>query len=401
MKKKLIGVLLLMVLIASLLAGCRTGEVASEQTENKNSDEESTVGVAMPTKDLQRWNQDGSNLKAQLEEAGYKVDLQYANNDIAAQIAQIETMVLAGVDILIIAPIDGESLETPLTLAKEAGIPVIAYDRLIMGTDAVSYYATFDNYEIGRKQGQYIEEALDLANVDTEVFNMEIFAGDPNDNNAYFVYHGAMDVLRKYIHAGVINIPSGKIDFTEVATPEWSTMKAQQRMETLLSSANMEGIQLDAILCSNDSIALGVTNALEAVDASDDIDVSDDIDAIDDTDNLITDDTNSSIADAVEDSVSKYPVMTGQDCDVENIKNLLLGKQAMDIFKDTRILAKQVVEMVEAILNDKEVPVNDTTTYDNGTGVIPTFLCEPVVITVENYVEILIESEYYTESNFH
>jgi ABC-type xylose transport system, periplasmic component len=380
MKKKLISIFISIAIVGSLFVGCDgpSREVAGNSAKETNAEMGASIGVAMPTKDLQRWNQDGENMKSQLEDAGYTVDLQYANNDATTQATQIETMISSDIDILVIAAVDGQSLETPLALAKEMEIPVIAYDRLIMNSDAVSYYATFDNYAIGQKQGEYIEEILGLEYVGDTTFNMEIFAGDPKDNNAKFFYGGAMDVLRKYINAGVINVPSGDVEFAEVATREWSTEKAQVRMNAILSSNYIQEedveemeeeskealrLVLDAVLCSNDSTALGVTNAIE------------------------------------EFYQGKYPIITGQDCDVANVKNMLVDKQAMNIFKDTRILAAQVVNMVEAILTGSEVEVNDEKTYDNGTGIIPTFLCEPVVTTKDNYREILIDSEYYKESD--
>ena len=366
MKKRLIAILMTTALVASLLVGCggTSGEVADdkkETTEEGTAAEGGTVGVAMPTKDLQRWNQDGANMKEELEKAGYSVDLQYANNDVATQVTQIETMVSSGVDVLVIVPVEGDSLVNPLAAAKEANIPVIAYDRLIMGSDAVSYYATFDNYGVGQKQGEFLEEALGLADAGDKTFNIEIFTGDPGDNNANFFYGGAMDVLQKYIDAGTLVVPSGQVEFAAVATEGWSTEKAQSRMDTIISSNYAGGTKLDAVLCSNDSTALGVANALEAGYTGD------------------------------------YPLITGQDCDVPNMKNLLAEKQAMDIFKDTRTLAEQVLTMVEAVLKGGEAEVNDTKTYDNGTGIIPTFLCEPVTVTIDNYKEILIDSGYYTE----
>ena len=366
MKKRLLAVLMSTALVATMLVGCggTSGEVADDSSSETTTTAEgsATVGVAMPTKDLQRWNQDGENMKSQLESAGYTVDLQYANNDVATQVTQIETMISSGVDMLVIAAIDGESLGTPLASAKEANIPVIAYDRLIMNSDAISYYATFDNYAVGQKQGEYIEEALGLKDAGDATYNLEIFTGDPGDNNANFFYGGAMDVLQKYIDAGTLVVPSGQTEFAAVATQEWSTEKAQARMDTLLSSHYASGLTLDAVLCSNDSTALGVTNAIEAG------------------------------------YTGEYPIITGQDCDIANVKNLLADKQAMDIFKDTRTLAEQVVKMVDAVLSGGEAQVNDEETYDNGTGIIPTFLCEPVVTTKDNYKEILIDSGYYQES---
>ena len=318
------------------------------------------VGVSMPTKDLQRWNQDGDNMQKELEAAGFEVDLQYASNDVQTQLSQIENMISQGADVLVITAIEGNSLGSVLDMAKEYEIPVIAYDRLIMDSDAVSYYATFDNYMVGTVQGTYIKDTLDLDNADGP-FNLEVTAGDPGDNNARFFYQGAIDVLQPYIDEGKLVIPSGQIDFDAVATPAWATETAQNRAENILSSNYADGENVDVWLCSNDSTALGVTKALEA------------------------------------NYTGEYPIITGQDCDIENTKNMIAGKQSMSVFKDTRTLASQVVKMVGQILNGEEVDVNDTETYDNGTGIIPSYLCEPVFADANNYKELLIDSGYYTE----
>lgn len=336
----------------SLLAGCGAG--ASGGTK---------VGVAMPTKDLQRWNQDGENMEKQLKEAGYTVDLQYASNDIATQVSQIENMINSGCKVLVIASIEGDSLGTVLAQAKEKGVKVIAYDRLIMNSDAVSYYATFDNEMVGTKQGQYIEEQLGLKD-GKGPYNIELITGDPGDNNARFFFKGAMDVLQPYIDNGQLVVKSGQVDFATVATQGWSTENAQNRFDAIISANYADGTQLDAVLASNDSTAMGVTNSLVA---------------------------------NYEGNHSNWPIITGQDCDIANVKNMLAGKQSMSIFKDTRTLAAKTVEMVDAIMKGKEAPVNDTTTYNNGVITVPSFLCEPVFADVNNYKELLIDSGYYTE----
>ena len=325
------------------------------------------VGVSMPTQSLQRWNQDGSNMKAELEKAGYVVDLQYAgDNDIPTQVAQIENMISGGCEVLVIASIDGSSLTEVLKGAKDKNIPVIAYDRLIMNSDAVSYYATFDNYKVGTFQGEYIRDALKL---DTEAgpFNIELVTGAPDDNNVNFFFGGAMDVLTPYIESGKLVVKSGQTEKAQCATPNWSTEESQKRFENLISSNSYgpDGTKLDAVLCSNDSTANGVTNALLAAGYTKD----------------------------------NFPVLTGQDCDKPAMKNMLVGTQSMSVFKDTRTLASQVVKMVDSILQGTEVPVNDTKTYDNGTGIIPSFLCDPVVCTIDNYKQLLIDSGYYTEAD--
>lgn len=383
--KKLISALLAGAMVLSM-AACAGGgtttstpaaEAAPESTAQPAAPAENNdaapaasgnkVGVSMPTQSLQRWNQDGSNMKAELEAAGYEVDLQYAgDNDIPTQVSQLENMISGGCNVLVIAAIDGSALGTVLDQAKQQGIPVIAYDRLIMNSDAVSYYATFDNWLVGVMQGKYIEEALDLKNADGP-FNIELTTGAPDDNNINFFFGGAMEVLQPYVDSGKLVVPSGQTAKEQVATPNWSTEKSQERMENLISSQGYgpNGTKLDAVMCSNDSTAQGVTNALVGAGYTKD----------------------------------NFPIITGQDCDKPSVKNMIAGTQSMSVFKDTRTLAAQVVKMVDAILKGTEPEINDTETYDNGTGLIPSFLCEPVVGTVDNYKELLIDSGYYTEAD--
>ena len=320
------------------------------------------IGVSMPTKDLQRWNQDGENMQKMLEEAGYEVDLQYASNDVQTQLSQVENMISSGANVLVIAAIEGSSLGEALDMAKENEIPVIAYDRLLMESDGVSYYATFDNYKVGQVQGQYIIDTLDLENADGP-FNIEFTAGDPGDNNAGFFFNGAMDLLKPYLDEGKLVCKSGQTTFEECATKEWKTENAQSRAENIIASNYADGTNLDAWLCSNDSTALGVENALEA------------------------------------NYTGEYPIVTGQDCDKANVKNMLAGKQSMSVFKDTRTLAEQVVKMVGQILNGEDVDVNDEETYNNNVIVVPSFLCEPVFADANNYKELLLDSGYYTEDD--
>lgn len=324
---------------------------------------EGKIGVAMPTQDLQRWNQDGANMKSKLEAAGYEVDLQYANNEVALQVSQLENMILGGCKVLVVASIDGSALGTVLAQAKEEGIPVIAYDRLIMKSDAVTYYATFDNYKVGAIQGQFIEEKLGLKE-GKGPFNIELFAGSPDDNNALFFYQGAWDVLSPYIENGQLVVPSGQTDFNTIAILGWGSEDAQNRMDNLLTAFYSDGKPLHAVLSPNDSLAIGIANSL----------------------------TNMGF--------SPYPILTGQDCDKANMKNILAGKQSMSIFKDTRTLAEKVVGMVDALMKGTEPEINDTKTYDNGEGrIIPSYLCEPVFADKDNYKELLIESGYYTEAD--
>ena len=364
MKKILASVLAILMIISMAACGGNSAPAATQAPAATEAPAAggNLVGVAMPTKDLQRWNQDGSNMEKELKAAGYEVDLQYAANDIPTQVSQVENMIANGCQVLVVASIDGDSLGTVLAQAKEKGIPVIAYDRLIMNSDAVTYYATFDNWLVGVKQGEFIENALDLKNADGP-FNIEFITGDPGDNNINFFFDGAMSVLQPYLDSGKLVCPSGQTEKATVATANWATDAAQARFEAILGSYYADGTQLDAVLCSNDSTSLGVQNALAAL------------------------------------YTGKYPVLTGQDCDILSTKSMLAGTQAMSIFKDTRTLASKVVEMVDAIMKGAEPPINDTKTYDNGTGVIPSFLCEPVACTPDMIQSLLVDSGYYSEAD--
>lgn len=353
MKRKLFAA----TLCASMVAGLVVVPTVAHADESKG-----LIGVAMPTQDLQRWNQDGENMKKELEAKGYEVDLQYAGNEVSTQVSQVENMIANGDELLVVASIEGDSLGTVLAQAKENNIPVISYDRLIMQSDAVSYYATFDNELVGELQGQYIEDKLDLKNAKGP-FNIELFTGSSDDNNCNYFFGGAMKILQPYIDSGKLVVRSGSTTLAECATANWSTEEAQKRMENILAAYYQDGTKLDAVLSSNDSVANGITNALVASYKGD------------------------------------FPILTGQDCDITSVKNIIAGKQSMSIFKDTRQLASKVVEMVTAIIEGKEVPVNDTESYDNGKGIVPTYLCQPVFADQDNYKEVLIDSGYYKESD--
>jgi putative multiple sugar transport system substrate-binding protein len=324
------------------------------------------IGVAMPTQSLQRWNQDGSNMKAQLEAKGFKVDLQYANNDINTQIQQLENMITKGCKVLVIASIDGSVLSDVLKKAQAAGIKVIAYDRLIMNTANVDYYATFDNFKVGVIQGKYIESALGL-DKGKGPFNIELFAGSPDDNNAVFFNKGAISILKPYLDKKKLVVPTNQTEFTTIAIQSWSSEKAQARMDNLVAMKYSGKTVLHAVLSPNDSLAIGIVASLK----------------------------NAGYGTAKK----PYPVLTGQDCDKANVKAMIAGQQSMSIFKDTRTLAAKVVEMVEAIMQGKAAPVNDTKTYNNGVKVVPSFLCDPVYADKANYKALLIDSGYYTEAD--
>lgn len=323
-----------------------------------------SVGIAMPTQSSQRWIQDGNNMKDILEQRGYSVDLQYAEDNIDAQVNQLENMIVKGVDCLVIASIDGESLTNVLDRAADAGIPVIAYDRLIRNSPHVSYYATFDNYLVGVQQGGYIVDTLDLES-GTGPFNVEIFAGSPDDNNAYFFFDGAMDQLNPFIQSGQLVVRSGQTAFDRVATLRWDGATAQQRMDNIITAHYTTGQRVDAVLSPYDGISIGILSALKSAGYG---------------------------------SANRpLPIVTGQDAELPSVKSILAGEQTHTVFKDTRVLAERAANMVDAVLQGKPAEVNDTTTYDNGVKVVPSYLCEPVSVDITNWREALIETGYYTE----
>ena len=330
-------------------------------TETKNK-----IGISMPTQSLQRWNEDGNNLKKEFEALGYEVDLQFGgDNEVPVQIAQIENMISGGCNVLVISAIDGGSLTNVLNDAKSKGVRVVAYDRLIMGTDAVDYYATFGNLQVGIEQGLAIEQALDLKNA-AGPFNIEFFTGDPGDHNINFFYPGALSILQPYLDSGKLVCLSGQTEILQVATEGWKTENATSRMENLIATNNYGPgkTPLHAVMCSNDSTAQGVTVALLGAGFT---------------------------------AGPDFPIITGQDCDKVSVKNMIAGTQYMSVFKDTRILAKRVQTMVEQILSGQTVAT--TTVYNNDVRDVPTYECELLLGTKDNYREILIDSGYYTEDD--
>ncbi|EAV40898.1 probable sugar uptake ABC transporter periplasmic solute-binding protein precursor [Stappia aggregata IAM 12614] len=322
-----------------------------------------SIGIAMPTKSSARWISDGNSMVEQFTAAGYDADLQYAEDDIPNQLAQIENMITKGVDVLVIAAIDGTTLSNALENAAASGIKVIAYDRLIRDSGDVDYYATFDNFKVG------VQQATSLVNGLKERFgdgpyNVELFGGSPDDNNAYFFYNGAMSVLQPLIDDGTIVIQSGQMGMDTVGTLRWDGAVAQSRMDNLLS-AHYTDKQLHGALSPYDGLSIGILSSLKGVGYG-----SGDL---------------------------KMPIVTGQDAEVPSVKSILAGEQYSTVFKDTRELARVTVGMVDALLGGSEPEINDTTTYDNGVKVVPSYLLEPVSVDASNWEEVLIGSGYYTE----
>jgi putative multiple sugar transport system substrate-binding protein len=322
------------------------------------------VGIAMPTKSSARWIADGENMVSQFQEAGYETDLQYAEDDIPNQLAQIENMITKGVDVLVIAAIDGTTLSDALANAAASDIPVVAYDRLIRDSGDVDYYATFDNFEVGVQQATTLVEGLKERFPDVKPWNIELFGGSPDDNNAYFFYDGAMSVLQPMIDAGEIAIPSGQMGMDTVGTLRWDGSVAQARMDNLLS-ANYTDQEIHGVLSPYDGLSIGIISSLSGVGYG--------------------------LGDM------PMPIVTGQDAEVPSVKAILRGEQYSTIFKDTRELARVTVGMVNALLEGTEPEINDTETYDNGVKVVPSFLLEPTPVTEDNWEEVLLDSGYYSQ----
>jgi len=358
MAKKLIVLVLTVVMLVSVVSGCGS-------SSKSTSGESKLVGVTMPTKSLQRWNDDGKNVKAALEAKGYRVDLQYADNKQETQNSQIENQITMGCDVLVIASIDGGGLGGVLQQAKAANIPVIAYDRLITGTDKCDYYATFDNYGVGKMQGEFIVSALKLDQGEKGPFSMECFGGDPGDNNATLFNKGAMDVLQPYIDSGVLVVKSGQTKFPDqIAITNWESKGAQDRMDNLLTAYYADS-NIDVVLSPNDSLAQGIVASLKSAGYGS--------------------------------SSKPFPILTGQDCDKINVGQIIRGEQSMSIFKDTRALADVIIKMTDEILAGKEVTTNAT--YNNGVIDVPSYNCEIKFADKNNWKELLVDSKYYKLSD--
>ncbi len=390
MKKKALSTFLSVAMVASMLVGCGGGseEAAAPAAEAPAAAEEAPaaeeaapaedaadaavdeaaavtsgggkVGVAMPTQSSERWINDGANMKAQLESLGYEVDLQYAEDDVQMQVSQVENMIASGVNCLVIASIDSSALVNVEAQAKEAGIPIIAYDRLLMNTDAVSYYATFDNKGVGTAIGKYIEENAGLDPADPKT--IEFFMGSPDDNNAHMLYNGLMEVLQPYLDDGSLVCKSGRTSFDDTCILRWSQETAQQNCENYLTGFYADE-DLDICATAFDGFAYGCKAALEGAGYTEE----------------------------------NWPMITGQDAELMATKNIISGKQTMSIYKDTRLLAEKCVTMVQAVLEGAEPEINDTEQYNNGKIVVPSYLCTPVAVDQSNYKEIIVDGGYYTE----
>ncbi|MFJ8748860.1 multiple monosaccharide ABC transporter substrate-binding protein [Streptomyces sp. NPDC102441] len=334
--------------------------------EKKDGAAGATIGIAMPTKSSERWISDGANVVKELKGKGYKTKLVYGEDDPDQQVSQIENMITQGVDALIVAAIDNKSLNNVLQQAKDADIPVISYDRLILGTENVDYYASFDNEKVGELQGSYIVDKLGLKEGKKGPFNIELFAGSNDDNNTQYFFKGAMNVLKPYVDKRQVVVKSKQTALNQVTTLRWDGGAAQRRMDDLLTSTYRSD-RVDAVLSPYDGISIGILSALKS--------------------------------DGYGSKTKPIPVVTGQDAELASVKSIIAGEQTQTVYKDLRKLAKVASNMVDAALNDKKPELNDTKSYDNGVKVVPAFLLQPVSVDKTNYKEALIDDGYYTEND--
>ncbi len=387
MKRKVLSTILAASMVATMAVGCGGGN--SAQTDAPAADagteapaeggdaaqaeapapvaadqEGGKIGVAMPTQSSERWIKDGDNMKEKLEALGYEVDLQYAEDDVQMQVSQIENMIASGSQCLVIAAVDAGALTTVEAQAKEAGIPIIAYDRLLMDTDAVSYYASFDNEGVGTAIGEYVKTAkdLDAAREAGESYTIEFFMGSPDDNNAVLLHKGVMGVLQEYLDDGTLVCKTGRTSFEDTCILRWSQETAQQWCENYLTGFYADE-DLDIACTAFDGFAYGVKAALQGAGYTAD----------------------------------NWPLITGQDAELMACKNILDGTQTASIFKNTSLLADKCVTMVEAVMKGAEPEINDTTTYDNNVVVVPSYLCTPISVDKDNLQEVVVEeAKYYT-----
>ncbi|NUT92461.1 MAG: sugar-binding protein [Saccharothrix sp.] len=351
--------------VVLLVTAC--GASATTADQRSKPAEKALVGVTMPTTSSERWIHDGENIKRALEEQGHQVDLRYAENDVPSQVEQIDEQIARGARLLIIAPVDGAALTEPLQRAADARIPVIAYDRLLRGSPNVDYYATFENFRVGVNQAESLLTGLGLRTADggpgpsAGPFNVELFAGSPDDNNATFFFDGAMSVLKPYLDAGTLVVRSGQTDFQTIATLRWDGETARKRMEDLLATTYRRA-KVHGVLSPYDGISLGILTALE----------------------------NNGYGPV-------FPIVTGQDAELASVKSILAERQYSTIYKDTRELAVTTARMADAVLKGRTPQVNNLNDYDNGVKVVPAMLLNPVIVVKGNYHEVLVESGYYTE----
>ncbi|MFE9687879.1 multiple monosaccharide ABC transporter substrate-binding protein [Streptomyces sp. NPDC006285] len=350
-------------LAALVLSGCGKNDDDNDGGETAGA----AIGVAMPTKSSERWIADGANVKKELEGKGYKVKLVFGEDDPDQQVSQIENLITQGVKALVVAAIDNKSLNNVMQQAADSDVPVIAYDRLILGTANVDYYASFDNEKVGEMQGGYIADKLGLRDGSKKgPFNIELFAGSNDDNNTRYFFKGAMNVLQPYLDKKQLVVRSGQDKLNQITTLRWDGGTAQKRMEDILTSS-YKSEKVDAVLSPYDGISIGIISALKS--------------------------------DAYGSQGKPWPVITGQDAELASVKSIIADQQKQTVYKDLRKLARVAAEMVDATLKGKKPPINDTKSYNNLVKVVPAYLLQPVSVDKANYEKVLVEGGWYSEDD--
>ncbi|WP_218682145.1 sugar-binding protein [Microbacterium sp. BF1] len=355
MKKMLLTATAIVAVGAFALTGCsseRGGDTGSGSgDEAKGFAADATIGVALPDKTSENWVLAGQLFTDGLKKAGFKPDVQYApaSNTVAEQQNQIQAMVTGGAKVIIIGAKDGKQLSTQVEAARDAGVTVIAYDRLIENTEAVDYYVAFDNFKVGQLQGQALLDGLAERAGHEAPYNIELFSGSPDDANAPVFFNGAMDVLQPKIDDGTLKVVSGQTEISQTATEGWKAENAQRRMDSILTST-YGSETLDGVLSPNDTLARAIITSVQGAG-------------------------------------KPVPVVTGQDSEVESVKSIMEGIQYSTINKDTTLLVEQSIKMVGQLQKGEEVDVNDTEQYDNGVKVVPAYLLDPIIVTKENAAE--------------
>ncbi|MEV0900100.1 multiple monosaccharide ABC transporter substrate-binding protein [Actinoplanes sp. NPDC049802] len=369
MKFTRIAAVLTAAALTATMAACGDAEKTVDKEATSGDNSGALIGITMPTRSSERWIHDGDNLKSQLEGLGYKVDLQYAEDQIPTQTQQLDSQITKGAKLLIIASIDGEAISSQLENAAQAGIKVIAYDRLIRKSPNVDYYATFDNFKVGVQQATSLLTGLGVLKADGSKgdkkgpLNIELFAGSPDDNNATFFFEGAKSILDPYITDGTLVVKSGQKDFETVATLRWDPETAQKRMENLLTSTYKGGVKVDGVLSPYDGISIGILSALKSAGYGT--------------------------------SAQPYPIVTGQDAEIASVKSIIAGEQYSTIYKDTRKLAETTGKMADAVLKGQTPETNNTKDYNNGVKVVPSMLLDSLIVTKDNYQKELVDTGYY------
>ena len=370
--KKLVALLLALVLVVGLCACAKKAETTtptdgSEQTSESAATAQSkgTIGITLPTQELARCLKDQEYLTQYLNERGYDVDVQFAKGDAATQVAQMENMITNGVVGIICSPWDGSALTSAVEAAHNAGIPVIAYDALILNTPYIEYYAADDLRGIGALQAQYIVDTLKLDSSD-EAHTLELFAGDYADANAPLFFEGAMNVLTPYIESGKLVVKSGQTEFNVVATAEWDGAKAQSRMDAILSTYYLDE-SIEAVLCQNDDLAAGVISACKSAGYGTE--------------------------------AMPLPITTGQDCTISAVKSILAGEQSMTVFKDIKQLAYNGAYFIDCLVQGQTPEIENPVVYNNGSVDVKASAVEPLALTADKVQELVIDSDYYTKAD--